>query len=629
MLGPFTAKFLTSSYNVYQNAFKNILFRVATITLDYVILRVFCIVAFWRNDYTSFLMFAENVIQKVLFISSRGFTARQSLLVGAFALIAAAGSLYDTMLWAIDNPGFILKHRAVDAASLASQLVKNPAYVVLVSANLTDPTATNTLNGSVVNDLYTHTLNFSLPGINRDGVIEVAPPLYPLNPLNATARIWLDGEGFAVGLDPTTMSTLNMLRNVTTACFPFNDPTVQTDTQAWNCNVPNSESLGLLQLQQGSIPIWWDTYHADYLLAGNDNPWSSLGSGIGSVMMKQVFTVTKGLRRHTFKSTVIKASMTTSAPRTLEDGEISDFMRRTWSPDGTITTAVQGLIDIVLHAKGNGTGRTFGDFVQTNTSLLATSTDYLIILNNTGGYDFSALRFAHVNTTLIRSETLTEAPTPFEPCPGVVYRNTATGGGAISSSCHDPELINQTLPLDHNLFLGQMDASTVGIFTSVLGDGSSNLSSVALTDAGLDWISQQGDYMDRVLLSRAMILGGDSSAVTVDVQYSTTAISGLQLVLCILPAVLAILAWLVTRAKSMSYYKNSFFASVLTTTQTTTVEGEDLGHIRSVPEITLQRRGRNVTLGTPYGGTILNTVPVVADVREMAHEPLVLGKEGV
>ncbi|KAF5327522.1 hypothetical protein D9619_004401 [Psilocybe cf. subviscida] len=625
-MGLLDANFFTSSIIVDHNAFKNIIFRIATITLDFVILRLFGFFAFRRGDYTSFLIFAEDIIQKALFISSRGITARQSLLVVMFTLIAAAGESYDTMLWAIDNPGYVIKHRMVDGATLAAQMVETPAYVVLVSANRTNPSAHNTLNSSFKADIYTSAVNVSLPGVFERGLVEVTPPLYPLNGWNATARIWLDDEGFAVGLDSTIMDTLIMSESLYTMCFIQNAPNEALTDQAWNCNISNSDAADLLQKPQGQVLIWWDVYHFDVLQPYADNPWSSMGVDGGSMMMKQVFTVTKGRRRHTFISTVLKASMSAAAPTTLDDGEISDFMRRTWSPNGTITTAIQELINDILYAKGNNTGRTFGDLHQTNTSLSSISTDYLNIVDMPSGANvFSILRFFVTNTTLIRSETLAEEPTPLEPCPGTVYRNFATGGEAISTNCNIP-VINQTLPLNQKLFLGQIDASSVGLYTGFLGDGTSNLSSVALLDTGLDWISEQMDHMDNLLISRALLLGGNSSAVTVDISYSVAAISGLQLFLCILPGVLAIGFWCFTRFIAMSYYQNSFLAAVLTTTHTTVGRCEELGYVRSMPEITLQTRGRHVTLRTPHEGTISNTVSIPVDDLEMVYEPLVLEK---
>ncbi|KAF5327572.1 hypothetical protein D9619_004347 [Psilocybe cf. subviscida] len=134
--------------------------------------------------------------------------------------------------------------------------------------------------------------------------------------------------------------------------------------------------------------------------------------------------------------------MTATAPNIFDDGEISDFMRKTRSPDGTVTTGVQDLTSVVLYAKANNTGKTFGSFVQSNTLVSSSSTNYLNVLVIDGSVYYSALHFSTTTTTLIRSETLNREPTPFEPCPGVVYRNLAVGGTVRSTNCNSPELIN-------------------------------------------------------------------------------------------------------------------------------------------------------------------------------------------
>lgn len=73
------------------------------------------------------------------------------------------------------------------------------------------------------------------------------------------------------------------------------------------------------------------------------------------------------------------------------------------------------------------------------------------------------------------------------------------------------------MPLNQEPFLGRLDISTVAIFPGVLGDWTSNLSAVALLQAGLDWAAEQGDHIDDLLISRAMLMGGNASAVMVNV----------------------------------------------------------------------------------------------------------------
>src|SRR6266446_3381219 len=96
--------FIVSRFPVLQNAIKNLLFRGATIILTFVLYRFFSFLAFRKGDYTSFLMFAENHIQKLLFALSRKFT-RQAFLVTLFAGLTFAAGFYDTLLWVVDSPG--------------------------------------------------------------------------------------------------------------------------------------------------------------------------------------------------------------------------------------------------------------------------------------------------------------------------------------------------------------------------------------------------------------------------------------------------------------------------------------------------------------------------------------------
>lgn len=234
-------------------------------------------------------------------------------------------------------------------------------------------------------------------------------------------------------------------------------------------------------------------------------------------MMKQVFTVTKGYRRHTFLSTVFKATMLAFRPNILDDAEITDFMQRTWS---TNCIALQAQTNSIIYAKGNDTGTTFGVFVQSNTSLVSTSTE---LINGQGGNGtlYTALRFSMTIITLLRSEVLYTAPTPLEPCPGFDYCNLATGGVVHSTTC-------KTATANVNgstIFLGQVDTSAVTIINNFLGDGTSNLSSVALSASGFSWLYANEEKINKLLISRALLLGGNRAAVTVYIEYTVPAIS--------------------------------------------------------------------------------------------------------
>ena len=89
--------FFVSRFPMCQNAIKNILFRGATIILIFGINQLFAFLAFRKRDYTSYLMFTEDPIQKFLFALSRRFN-RQTVLVSSFAALTFAAGFYDTLL---------------------------------------------------------------------------------------------------------------------------------------------------------------------------------------------------------------------------------------------------------------------------------------------------------------------------------------------------------------------------------------------------------------------------------------------------------------------------------------------------------------------------------------------------
>ncbi|KAF5328182.1 hypothetical protein D9619_013415 [Psilocybe cf. subviscida] len=625
--------FFTSSLIVNENAVKNILFRAATIVLDFAALRLFALIAFHSRDYTSFLMFAEDFIQRAMFAFSRGL-GRQTLLVAAFAAVVTVVGFYDTLLWALDNPGFVYQQRAVSASSLASRKLPDPAYITLILADTANIAGNNNLHSTFFTSLYDGDLNFTLPGdIQAGGLPEVVAPLRTLGPAGDTVRVWLDNEGFAVGIDPTFMDTVHMMLSAETDCYPSN-PVGEKVTQTWKCNVGTIDGLDVFANDLGRPKIWWDLEDSEFLQPERaDNPWNSLGNGGGTALMKQVFTVTKGLRRHTFLETVFKANMLAFPPYTLADSEITDFMRRTWSTNDTLTPDVAALVKFVVDAKKNQTGITFGAFSQYGTSLLSSSTDYLQVAGpaSSGSVNFSdivytALRFSSTNITLIRSETLLVEPEPLSPCPGAVYRNLATSGIVRSTNCNILSGENQTTTTSEGKFLGQIDTSAVALITNFLGDGSSNVSTAALSPAGTAWLEQENDRIDRLLLSRALIVGGTSDDVVVLINYTRAAISKFQLVLIVVPVALALLMWALTQRKVMSYFKNSFLAAVLATTHTSTSPCDDLGYVRTPPEITLQRNGAHVVLGTPNGGVISNSGSAP---QGLLYQPLILDKDGM
>ena len=619
--------FLNSSLPIGQNAAKNILFRASTITLHFVICRFLSLIAFHSRDYTSFLMFAEDAMQKARYVFFHGLNGK-ALLVLAFVILTAGAGFYDTLLWSLDFPGYVTKVKLVNAGELSSFMVESPSYITFL-ANPSNDLSRIDLNASFAANLYATGLNFSLPGIIERGHPVTVPPSVNLS--SSSPRIWLDSEGFAVGLDDSIMITPTM--NVTDGSY-CPTRTVDESTQAWSCAIRNTDALTLVNQVMGRPQVTWDRLitpeNSEYIKPERrDNPWVSLGGGGGTSAMKQLFTVTKGTSKHTFMQTTFKTTMVSFAPTRLDNTELTDLVRRTWStdPGQPITPVVQTLADSVVKANNNQTSLTFGSFIQEKYSLASASTELLHVTDpsdSASAIFYSFFRFATTNITLIKSETLLNPPPHTTPsgC-NSPYSYSSTGGVVRTINC---AISDRNVSGAH--FFGQIDTSSVVIMSDILGDIRTDTSANALKAAGILWYNANTDYIDKLVQSRGLILSGNRADVQVAVSKNEVAISYLQLVLVLLPFVLALGATLLTFRKRMSYFRNSFLSAILTTTHAT---GElDCGTVGSAgtsPEILLKRMGDHVVIGTSQGDFTLTPVVNQRHDGDLIYESLVMEKD--
>jgi hypothetical protein len=343
--------------------------------------------------------------------------------------------------------------------------------------------------------------------------------------------------------------------------------------------------------------------------------------------MKQVFTVTKGLRRHTFLQTTFKTSMISYTPMVFADADVTDFINRLWGdPNQAMTPAVRILADTVLQAQNNKTSLTFGSFVQQDEgTVVSYSTEYLYLINPADGTPlYAAMRFGSTVITLVDSETLLNEPVPLAACNGSAT-NIATGGVVRSMTCAPPS--NSTAPLQSR-FLGQLDTTSMVIINDILGDGTTDTSAIALNQTGVDWYNPRAQDIEKLLTSRSLILDGRASKVAVDVQTNEAAISYLQLVLIVLPIFLALIVCGVTFRKPMGYFKNSFLAAVVATAHVTdtTSESSEVGYMHKPPEVVLKTKGEKVTLEMPNGELVTAPGGRTAPDHDygLVFEPLIL-----
>ncbi len=163
-----------------------------------------------------------------------------------------------------------------------------------------------------------------------------------------------------------------------------------------------------------------------------ENLWASYGEGVATAMMKQVFTVTKGNRRHTFLETVLRATLLTTPASPLAATEIDDLVRRSFSTNMTLQqfpllSAVSRFIGL---AQAQNKSFTAGLIVGDGVTAGQASWEYLTFENNKLPV-YSTLRFSRTDITLISSETLpaSRVPAPFhnQTC-AAKFMNLAYGG---------------------------------------------------------------------------------------------------------------------------------------------------------------------------------------------------------
>ncbi|KAH7190671.1 hypothetical protein BKA60DRAFT_585850 [Fusarium oxysporum] len=81
-----TSSFIKSSIPLYHNAVKSIIFKCAELLMGIFIFKLFALIAAQSNQFTSYLMFTEDYIQRTLYVTSRGLS-RAGLVVLAFSLL--------------------------------------------------------------------------------------------------------------------------------------------------------------------------------------------------------------------------------------------------------------------------------------------------------------------------------------------------------------------------------------------------------------------------------------------------------------------------------------------------------------------------------------------------------------
>jgi hypothetical protein len=418
-------------------------------------------------------------------------------------------------------------------------------------------------------------------------------------------RIWLDDEGFSVSPD-TNVAIARSNNSPKGISCPWK--AVAENSMIWNCTFENNYTTQFFVDDIVGVPqIHWDdqsdlNHDLSYLTPNRaDNIWFGYGKGGASTGMKQMFTVTKGVNRHTFIETAFKSTMLTVPGIPFSEFEVTDWIRRTWSTNTTEQQAplVSMLIRSILDSQKQNLSFMFGTNVGTNYSVSQVHWQYLNIEGYPGIVDYSALRLSVVNITLIRSEKLEEAPVPFESC-GKSFQNTAYGGKLTDTDCAGS---NAGIAPSDVRFYGQVDTSAVLILNG-LGDGGSNISSKALDQKVFEWSLVFSERMDNLLLSRGFIVSIDPALVNVELSILKPAISYLQILLVVFAPLLCLVNWVLLLAFASLHWSSSLLANLVATTGVRSTENRRRrkpGWMGNPPNIHLKKSQMGTVMITDRG----------------------------
>ncbi|KJZ71081.1 hypothetical protein HIM_09500 [Hirsutella minnesotensis 3608] len=586
------SSFIASSIPLLHNAVKSIIFKCAELLTALFIYKLFSLLAARSNQFTSYLMFAEGYIQRWLFVSSNGLS-RAGLIVLLFSVLHVLSSLYGTLLWALDSPGYIFRESNVTVVAEYENLRnRNSPYIIRLDLNPSNLQKTEeTLAQVMGSDLFKPGLNYTLTGEVQRGTPEITRPT---RQDNVGARIWLDSDGFSVSPDSYAMISSPGVANGQK--FPFGCIYSGRGSAAWNCTFNNTFSQGITRNIVGQPEVHWDD-ESDLKLDSRyirpnrvDNIWASFGAGGGSAAMMQVFTVTKKTRRHTFVESVFRATMLTSPGVPFATRDVEDLVRRTWSANETDKNnpLIGQIVEDITSAQAQNLSYHFGVNAADNGNLtvLQSSWGYFTVTNSHSREDIlSLIIITGTNITLIRSETIDKPPTPFEKCDHRSFQNEAFGGRIAHTDCASSQLNNNS-----SVFYGQVDTAAVLVLYG-LGNRRSNVSSDALDNNALSWTRNMWATMQGLLVARGYIVSVDPALVTISVNKLIVAMSGLQLLLSMLAVVLAGAAWLALACFADAHWSNTFLSSFIHTTTERDGKKSKPGFMHNPPRVELLADG--------------------------------------
>ncbi|KAH7235309.1 hypothetical protein BKA59DRAFT_406012 [Fusarium tricinctum] len=575
-----TSTFTASSIPLLHNALKSILFKCAEVLMALFIYKSFSLLAALSNQFTSYFMFAEDYIQRWLFLSANGIS-RASFIVVLFSLFSTLASLYGTLLWALDSPGYIFRTSNATVTQYKAWRNQDAPYIIRLDLDPSTLQRTEeTLAKVMGSQLFKPGLNYTLTDEVQRGSPKITTPTrYD----DVGARIWLDEDGFSVSPDSLVPYPRSVVENGEEfpTCINFGGGLAH-----WNCTYRSQRFVDdISERVVGEPEIHWDD-QSDINLDSRfitpntaDNVWSSLGKGYGSVVMMQIFTVTKGTRRHTFVEHVSRASMVAMSGLPLAAQDVRDWIHRTLDikESGRNNLPLDRIVEDIMAAQSQDISYHFG--------VNAADNGNLTVLQFSWFYVHGTVTFNSVNITLIRSDTVEKPLMPFEKCANASFQNVAYGGKTAGTDCAGSITNNNS-----NRFFGQVDTAAV-LIIHLFSNGHLNISSESLDERIMPWTRRILPTMEGLLVARGYIASVDPALVTISVHTMTVAISGLQLLLSILALFLAGAAWLALAFCTNSYWSNTFLADLVYVTSERDGKMSRPGYIRDPINIALMGCG--------------------------------------
>jgi hypothetical protein len=610
-----SSAFVKSSLDVGQNAVKSILFRLAAMLLQYTVYKMFALIASRKKAFMPYLMFTEDAVQKTLFVAYN-FLRANGMLVLSFAALFAVAGVFDTFLWYLDAPGYVPRPSLVNARTVApQQLLPQPSYLVQHSTTPGNVTAMDAQIDDVIGGvLFQAGLNFTLTTDVRRGRPRVVSPTRDV--ADAGPRIWLDDEGFSVSADTyLAYSAANTSSRRPWDCAPR---ATGNASVAWSCTYSNHDALPALHHHGALEPeVHWDDA-SDRMLQSRyiqppreDNPWHGMGKGGGTVLMKQLVTVTKGRRRHALLHTAFKATMLADyqdPAATFTEADITDLLRRAWHPAyvdehaALISNISRRMVD--ARARNRSSSEGFAAALPHSVQQ-----DHFELLNVAGFTDdlkaqasphFTAVRVTTVNITLVRSDTLTADVQPLGEC-SKFHMNQAVGGRGIGTDCYK-EFGGRNQRGAR--FLGQVDNTAMLLVNGFFGDRGPSTPANALNTDAMRWWNANDARLDALVLARAYIMAFDPALVTLRVSRVRPAMSHLQLLLVVAAAVAALLGYAAFSLFATEHYASSLLANLVATTADGAQQpkaSRKPRYLRRVPDIRLTHEGDCVVMENGAG----------------------------